>query len=66
QAYGWSIWLVAGAVLMLLVVTLSAMWWLRTMLVQPLNIIRGHFERIASGDLSAPIAVYGRNEISQL
>ena len=66
RAYGWSIWLVAGAVLMLLVVTLSAMWWLRTMLVQPLNIIRGHFERIASGDLSAPIEVYGRNEISQL
>ncbi|EPU4810657.1 methyl-accepting chemotaxis protein [Klebsiella aerogenes] len=66
QAYGWSIWLVAGAVLMLLVVTLSAMWWLRTMLMQPLNIIRGHFERIASGDLSAPIEVYGRNEISQL
>nr|AAA24798.1 tas [Klebsiella aerogenes] len=67
QAYALvPIWLVAGAVLMLLVVTLSAMWWLRTMLVQPLNIIRGHFERIASGDLSAPIEVYGRNEISQL
>ncbi|CAI0705250.1 Dipeptide chemoreceptor protein [Serratia entomophila] len=59
-------WLVGGAVLMLIVVTGSAMWWLRTMLVQPLNIMRNHFDRIAAGDLAAPIQVYGRNEISQL
>ena len=56
----------AGAVLMLIVVTGSAMWWLRTMLVQPLNQIRSHFERIAAGDLATPIQVYGRNEISML
>ncbi|CAI0749105.1 methyl-accepting chemotaxis protein [Serratia entomophila] len=59
-------WLVGGAVLMLIVVTGSAMWWLRTMLVQPLNIMRNHFDRIAAGDLAAPIQLYGRNEISQL
>ncbi|MGQ5796272.1 methyl-accepting chemotaxis protein [Serratia sp. IR-2025] len=58
--------MLAGAVLMLIVVTGSAMWWLRTMLVQPLNQIRSHFERIAAGDLATPIQVYGRNEISML
>ncbi|HGW3587143.1 TPA: methyl-accepting chemotaxis protein [Serratia marcescens] len=58
--------MLAGAVLMLIVVTGSAMWWLRTMLVQPLNQIRSHFERIAAGDLVTPIQVYGRNEISML
>ncbi|MGK0664718.1 methyl-accepting chemotaxis protein [Serratia marcescens] len=58
--------MLAGAVLMLIVVTGSALWWLRTMLIQPLNQIRGHFERIAAGDLATPIQVYGRNEISML
>ncbi|MBH3122870.1 methyl-accepting chemotaxis protein [Serratia ureilytica] len=58
--------MLAGAVLMLIVVTGSAMWWLRTMLIQPLNQIRSHFERIAAGDLATPIQVYGRNEISLL
>ncbi|MBH2767122.1 Tar ligand binding domain-containing protein [Serratia marcescens] len=58
--------MLAGAVLMLIVVTGSAMWWLRTMLVLPLNQIRSHFERIAAGDLATPIQVYGRNEISML
>ncbi|WP_182073743.1 MULTISPECIES: methyl-accepting chemotaxis protein [unclassified Serratia (in: enterobacteria)] len=58
--------MLAGAVLMLIVVTGSAMWWLRNMLIQPLNQIRSHFERIAAGDLATPIQVYGRNEISML
>ncbi len=58
--------MLVGAVLMLIVVTGSAMWWLRTMLIQPLNQIRSHFERIAAGDLATPIQVYGRNEISML
>jgi methyl-accepting chemotaxis protein-4 (peptide sensor receptor) len=66
RSYSYSIWFVAGAVLMLIVVTGSAMWWLRTMLVGPLNIMRSHFDRIAAGDLASPIHVYGRNEISQL
>ncbi|WP_337261617.1 MULTISPECIES: methyl-accepting chemotaxis protein [unclassified Serratia (in: enterobacteria)] len=59
-------WLVCGAVLMLIVVTGSAMWWLRNMLIGPLGIMRSHFERIASGDLATPVKVVGRNEISQL
>jgi len=66
RSYAYAIWLVVGAVLMLIAVTGSAMWWLRRMLVQPLEIMRAHFERIASGDLAAPIQVYGRNEISLL
>ncbi len=59
-------WLVCGAILMLIIVTGSAMWWLRNMLIRPLNIMRGHFDRIAGGDLATPIQVYGRNDISQL
>ncbi|CAI0870167.1 methyl-accepting chemotaxis protein [Serratia quinivorans] len=66
RSFTLSGWLVAGAVLMLIVVTGSAMWWLRNMLVRPLNIMRSHFDRIAAGDLATPIQVYGRNEISQL
>lgn len=66
RSFTLSGWLVAGAVLMLIVVTGSAMWWLRNMLVRPLDIMRSHFDRIAAGDLATPIQVYGRNEISQL
>jgi len=66
QSFSLSGWLVGGAVLMLILVTGSALWWLRNMLVQPLNIMRSHFDRIAAGDLATPIQVYGRNEISQL
>ncbi|CAI1676112.1 methyl-accepting chemotaxis protein [Serratia proteamaculans] len=66
RSFTLSGWLVAGAVLMLIVVTGSAMWWLRNMLVRPLNIMRSHFDRIAAGDLATPIQVYGRNEISLL
>jgi len=66
RSFTLSGWLVAGAVLMLIVVTGSATWWLRNMLVRPLNIMRNHFDRIAAGDLATPIQVYGRNEISQL
>ncbi|MFI8415795.1 methyl-accepting chemotaxis protein [Serratia sp. NPDC078593] len=66
RAYSYSIWLVAAAVLMLIVVTGSAMWWLRILLLRPLAMMRNHFERIAAGDLAAPIEVYGRNEISML
>ncbi len=50
--------MLAGAVLMLIVVTGGAMWWLRTMLVQPLNQIRSHFERIAAGDGDADSGVW--------
>ncbi|QGH63158.1 methyl-accepting chemotaxis protein [Serratia proteamaculans] len=66
RSFTLSGWLVAGAVLMLIVVTGSALWWLRNMLVRPLDIMRSHFDRIAAGDLATPIQVYGRNEISQL
>ncbi|TQI81111.1 methyl-accepting chemotaxis sensory transducer with TarH sensor [Serratia fonticola] len=59
-------WMVCGAILMLIVVVASATWWLRNMLVRPLNTMRRHFDRIADGDLATPIQVFGRNEISQL
>lgn len=66
RAFTLAGWMVCGAVLMLIVVTASAMWWLRTMLVQPLALMRNHFDHIANGDLAHPITVNGRNEISQL
>lgn len=59
-------WMVCGAILMLIVVVACATWWLRNMLVRPLNTMRNHFDRIAGGDLATPIQVFGRNEISQL
>ncbi|MGQ8773989.1 methyl-accepting chemotaxis protein [Serratia sp. NA_112.1] len=66
RSFTLSGWLVAGTVLMLIVVTGSVLWWLRNMLVRPLDIMRSHFDRIAAGDLATPIQVYGRNEIGQL
>jgi len=42
----------------------GALYWSKIMLVQPLAIIRSHFDSIAAGNLARPIEVYGRNEIS--
>lgn len=50
------------AVLMLL----GSLAWSRRMIVQPLAIVRSHFERIAAGDLVKTVDVYGRNEISEI
>ena len=47
-----------------LLLTMGCMWWIRKMIVQPLAIVRKHFDSIATGDLAQPIAVFGRNEIS--
>ncbi|QIX97374.1 methyl-accepting chemotaxis protein [Cedecea sp. FDAARGOS_727] len=48
------------------VLMLGSLAWSRKMIVQPLAIVRSHFESIAAGDLAKPIAVYGRNEISEI
>ncbi|MBS0846984.1 methyl-accepting chemotaxis protein [Citrobacter sp. JGM124] len=47
-----------------IMLTLGSLWWSRKMIVQPLGIVRDHFDSIAAGDLAKPIAVFGRNEIS--
>lgn len=46
--------------------TTSALYWSRKLIVQPLAIISSHFESIAAGDLARPVMVYGRNEISAI
>ncbi|EOV0996072.1 methyl-accepting chemotaxis protein [Edwardsiella piscicida] len=66
NSYHLSMALNLAAVVLLALVMLIAIWWLRNMLLAPLTVMRAHFERIARGDLSAEIKVYGRNEISQL
>ena len=33
---------------------------------RPLNVVKRHFQHIASGDLTAPIATYGNNCVGQL
>ena len=48
------------------VMLLGSLVWSRRMIVQPLAIVRNHFDRIAAGDLAKPIAVFGRNEISEI
>ena len=66
NSYTLSMLMVVGAVAMLIVVILGSLYWLRKMLISPLNTMRAHFDRIAAGDLSAEIHVFGRNELSQL
>lgn len=66
NAYTLSMLMVAGAIVMLIVVVLSSLYWLRKMLISPLNTMRDHFDRIAEGDLSGEIKVFGRNELSLL
>ncbi|WP_068872048.1 methyl-accepting chemotaxis protein [Edwardsiella tarda] len=66
SSYHLSMMMMLLTLIILLVVMAVAIWWLRNMLLRPLDVMRSHFERIAQGDLSSEILVYGRNEISQL
>lgn len=49
----------------LLVVTV-VIWGVRKNVLRPLKTITGHFQRIANGDLSAPVMAHSTNEIGQL
>ncbi|MBT2788846.1 MULTISPECIES: methyl-accepting chemotaxis protein [unclassified Halomonas] len=49
----------------LLVVTV-VVWGVRKNVLRPLKTITGHFQRIANGDLSAPVTAHSSNEIGQL
>ena len=59
----WGVIAVLGAAL--LVVAVVA-WGVRNNVLRPLNSITGHFQRIAKGDLSAPVTAHSTNEIGQL
>ncbi|HAT1572200.1 methyl-accepting chemotaxis protein [Kluyvera cryocrescens] len=53
-------------VLISVLLTVGALWWVRHMIVKPLAIISSHFEGIAKGNLARPVSVYGKNEISAI
>ena len=57
-----------SVVLGLVTLVLAALCWafVATRVLRPLQEARGHFQRIAGGDLSVPVAVTSRNEIGQL
>lgn len=55
-----------AAVTLSILLTLVGMWWVRNAVISPLARMRGHFDRIASGNLGGRIDVAGRNELSQL
>lgn len=55
-----------ASVVMSLLVTMAGVWWVGKAVVAPLAVMRGHFGRIASGNLGGRIVVEGRNELTQL
>ena len=58
---------VFGAVLCVVALVIVLCWFgLRKALLNPLNTNIGHIQRIAQGDLTQPIAVNGRNEMTLL
>ncbi|OAT78586.1 methyl-accepting protein IV [Mangrovibacter phragmitis] len=52
--------------LLAVLLVVGALHWLRSQLVMPLAVLRGHFDAIASGKLCEDMATTGRNEIGQI
>ena len=66
SAYARMLWIL-GTIMTLVVLAIVLCWFgLRRVLINPLNTNIGHIQRIAQGDLTQPIRVEGRNEMSQL
>ncbi|MEJ5065381.1 methyl-accepting chemotaxis protein [Erwinia sp. MYb375] len=66
RAYGQAVWIL-GSVLILSLMVIFGVWTgIRHILLRPLQTSIEHIRRIASGDLTRPIAVEGRNEMAQL
>ncbi|MGP9765648.1 methyl-accepting chemotaxis protein [Halomonas sp. AOP13-D3-9] len=59
----WGVIATLGAALLVVTVVV---WGVRKNVLRPLKTITGHFQRIASGDLSAPVTAHSTNEIGQL
>ncbi|WP_034915473.1 methyl-accepting chemotaxis protein [Erwinia sp. 9145] len=64
--YSQSMVIFCAAVVLSLLVTLIGFIWVRKAVIAPLALMRGHFERIASGNLGGTIEIAGRNELTQL
>ena len=65
-AFTQMMWVIGLVLAVVLVVILASWFGLRSVLIQPLNAIIGNIRAIAAGDLTQPIAVEGRNEMSEL
>ncbi|MBJ7220394.1 MULTISPECIES: methyl-accepting chemotaxis protein [unclassified Brenneria] len=63
QSYSDSKWSFGIVVTLSILITLLGLVWLKKALLQPLDMMREHFERIADGNLAEKIADFGRNEI---
>ncbi|MBS3670287.1 methyl-accepting chemotaxis protein [Vreelandella boliviensis] len=59
-------WGVIAALGTALLVVAVVVWGVRKNVLRPLKKITGHFQRIANGDLSAPVTAHSNNEIGQL
>ncbi|KIN13561.1 Tar ligand binding domain-containing protein [Vreelandella titanicae] len=59
----WGVITALGAALLVVTVVV---WGVRKNVLRPLKKITGHFQRIANGDLSAPVTAHSSNEIGQL
>ena len=66
RAFSVMLWIL-GAVMALVLAVIVLCWFgLQHILLQPLQKVMQHIQAIASGDLTQPIAVEGRNEMSLL
>lgn len=59
-------WGVIAVLVAALLVVAFVVWGVRKNVLRPLRTITGHFQRIAKGDLSAPVTANSTNEIGQL
>jgi len=66
RAFTSMMWLLGSVTLAVVAVIVGCWFGLRSVLIQPLHQMLGHIRHIAAGDLTQPIPVEGRNEMSQL
>ena len=66
RAFTQMMWLLAAIALLVIAVVTACWFGLRHVLIQPLRLLLTHIRAIAAGDLTQPIVVEGRNEMSQL
>ncbi|MDE1187442.1 MAG: methyl-accepting chemotaxis protein [Pantoea sp.] len=66
RAFDTMMWLLATVALLVIAVIIGCWFGLRSVLILPLQQLLSHIRHIASGDLTQPIQVEGRNEMSQL
>ncbi|PPS59216.1 hypothetical protein CRX72_15640 [Pantoea sp. BRM17] len=60
------LWLIGAVMTVVIAVGVLCWFGLRRILIQPLNQSIQHIRHIAQGDLTQPITITGRNEMSQL